>query len=203
MRAAQVRLIVLAAATGLALIAFAGCGRPFKIKTSVRLPDAGPSAQAQAGGLTLQATAITDEDVLYDVFDANLVRAGILPVRVRVSNGSGEPVALSALRFELQPLAGGKASRLDARRAYKRLISYYDVSAYNIAGNRESRADFESHELQTGQPLAAGETREGLIFFVFGETRAPAAAAKDSTLRISGGRFGKGKPVELKLTSER
>lgn len=194
-------MIVFAAATGLGSVPFAGCGKPFNVKTSVKLPDTGPSAKAEAGGLILQATAITDEDVLYDVFDANLLRAGILPVRVRVRNESVEPVALSGLRFELQPAAGGRASRLAARAAYKRLISYYDVSAYNIAGNREARADFESHALQTAQPLGAGESREGLIFFVFGQTSQAGAAAKGSTLRISGGKLGKRAPVELKLDS--
>jgi hypothetical protein len=105
------------------------------------------------------------------------------------------------LRFELQPASGGKASRLDARRAYKRLVSYYDVSAYNIAGFKEARADFESHGLQTAQPLGAGESREGLIFFVFSQATDTAAAAKGSTLRVSGGRLGKGGPLELKLGS--
>jgi hypothetical protein len=81
------------------------------------------------------------------------------------------------------------------------LISYYDVSAYNIAGNREARADFESHALQVRLPLGAGESREGLIFFLFAQTPESAAAAKGSTLRISGGKLGKGAPVELKLDS--
>src|ERR1700686_4194776 len=71
-----------------------GCGKPFNVKQQPELPPVSYAAKASAGGVSIQAQAITDEDSLYDTFDANLISAGILPVRVMLTNPADHAVDL-------------------------------------------------------------------------------------------------------------
>jgi hypothetical protein len=143
----------------------AGCGgKPFNVKTR---PDPPPAAQGpvtQSQGVSFQAEALTDEDYLYEIFDANLIMAGILAVRVKIENSSAEALNLKRVRFEVGS-NGRPIKMIDAGRAYKRLVSYYGISTYTKEGYRESRDAFSSHALSLTTPLAPGETRQGILFF--------------------------------------
>src|SRR5216683_2333684 len=79
-----------------ALVAVAafGCGKPFNVKTQPDLPPANYSNSATADNISVQAKALTDEDFLYDTFDANLLLAGILPVRIMLTSSGAENVDL-------------------------------------------------------------------------------------------------------------
>jgi hypothetical protein len=107
------------------LLAFLGlgCGRPFNVKTQPTLPAASSAAKASFDGIALEANAITDEDFLYDTFDANLIAAGILPVRLMVTNSGNQAVETKSARLEIRAQAG-RFKAADARKAFKRLISY-------------------------------------------------------------------------------
>ena len=54
---------------------------------------------------------------------------------------------------------------MNERRAFKRLISYYEISTYNKAGYKESLEAFSAYGLDTKTPLADGQSRQGLVFF--------------------------------------
>lgn len=176
-----------------------GC-KPFNVKPRVELAGSATGAQVEAGGLAIRASVVRDEDLLNDTFDANLILAGIVPVRVELKNAGQMPIDLSKLRFELKTASGQSFGSVNADRAFKQALSYYDVSAWSKALYKESRADFVSYGLDQKTPVTAGESRKGLIYFLV-----PGDAARGSgfTLLVTrlpnaGDAKGAGR-VELRL----
>lgn len=161
----------------LLLAAQFGCGRPFNVKTQPNLPPASYAAKATVDSVAVEAQAVTDEDFLYDTFDANLISAGVLPVRVMLTNSGGDTVELKSARFEIEARAG-RFKAVDARKAFKRLISYYGIAAYSKSGYAESLEAFAAFALVT-TPLGGGESRQGLVFFL-----APGEAARQTGLTM-------------------
>lgn len=184
-----------------------GCGgkpfnvreKPFNVKEGANIPPPAFSARAEAGAITIQAEAVTDEDLLFDTFDANLILAGILPVGLMITNAGQEPLDLRKARFEIRARDGHMAKLIDRNRAFKRLISYYGISTYSKSGYKKSQEDFFSYSLDRSRPVAPGESREGMIFFLL-----PAEAARETGVTlIASGLDGKpsknNAAVELKL----
>ncbi|MFY9574443.1 MAG: hypothetical protein WAV20_23835 [Blastocatellia bacterium] len=183
---------------GLAAVA-SGCGKPFNIKTQPDLPPAHYAAKVAAGSVTIQAQPVTDEDFLYERFDANLILAGVLPVRVILSNSGAEALDIKKTRFEIRPSQGRPGRAINERQAFKKLISYYEISTYSKTGYKESLEEFSAHGLDTRTPLSPGQSRDGLVFF---SMPADAARAGGLTLIIEGldGSDSRSrKKVELKL----
>jgi hypothetical protein len=150
------------------LTLFFGCGRPFDVKTQPSLPPARYAETATVNSINISVQAIKDEDLLYDTFDANLISAGLLPVRVSLTNSGGEPIDISETRFEVQ--AGSQRYKaVDARKAFKRLVSYYDVSAYTKAGYKDSQDAFIAYSLDIKSPLNGNQSRQGLVFVMMPE----------------------------------
>lgn len=163
------------------LIGLIGCGKPFNVKQP-NLPPATYTGKVSRANVDVQAQAITDEDFLYDNFDANLIAARVLPVRVMLTNSANQDADLKRARFEIRPPQGRAAPAVDAREAFKRLISYYEIKAYNKSGYKKSLEAFSSYALDVKSPLAAGQSRQGLVFFVIpGES----SRALGLTLRIT------------------
>lgn len=167
-------------------VTIAGCGgKPFNVKPRPDMPAANYEAEARSSVAVVQAAAIKDEDLLYETFDANLIMAGVLPVRVKVMNSSAQPLNLDKARFEITAQSGRSYKAEEARKAYKRLISYYGVSTYTKSGYKESQEDFSSHAIDTKTPLGAGESREGLLFFPV-----PGDVVREQGLRLQIRRLG-------------
>jgi hypothetical protein len=176
-------------------VALVGCGKPFNVKTRPGLPPANYAGKAIAGSITVEAQAITDEDFLYETFDANLILARVLPVRVSVMNQGEETVDLKKSRFEILDQSGRRFQALSARDVFKRLLSYYGISTYSKHGYRESLNDFSGYALDVGSPLAGGTSRDGLLFFLMPDESAGRAGL---TLVLS--RLGKASvSAELRL----
>ena|ERR1051325_643788 len=149
---------------------YAACGKPFDIKSKPTIKDVKPNAGAtlksagEADGVRIQAEAIIDEDYLYDTFEANMILAGVLPVRLEITNTGAEKASLDRGKFEL--VAQSKAYKMiDSHKAYKRLMSYYGIRIYNKHGYQESREDFDTHAFNLKKDLAPGESRDGLVYF--------------------------------------
>lgn len=181
------------------LAAFTTSCKPFNVKPHVEVPRASNESQVESNGVAIRASAVDDEDWLSDTFDANLILAGIAPVRVELKNAEQIPIELSRARFELRTAGGRSFGSAGPERAFKQAISYYGVSAWSKALYKESRDDFASYALDVKTPLAAGEARQGLLYFLL---RREAARKAGLTLVISrlrsSGEKGGG-PVELKL----
>jgi hypothetical protein len=149
----------------LALAQVAGCGgKPFNVQPRPAQPPIS-NAGTEVEGLTIQAEAVADENYLYDTFDANLILAGILPVRVRVTNSRTEPFKIDEARFEVRASSNRTYKSMEPKKAYERLISYYGISTYSKDGYREARSDFASYGLDLSGSLGEGESRQGILFF--------------------------------------
>ncbi len=156
-------------ATVLLLVGASACGKPFNIKPRAEVKIADYAATSRPGRILIEGIALTDEDFLYDTFNANLILAGVLPVRVKVTNNSPADIRVGRERFELR--SGGRTLKsIDADRAFKRLLSFYGVKIYNKAGYNESKEALRSYELDFKEPLRLGSSREGIMFF---EARPP------------------------------
>ena len=178
--------------------AIASSCKPFNVKPRIEVPRAANEAQADVNGVAIRASVMRDEDWLNDTFDANLILAGIVPVRVELKNGGQTPIELTKVRFELKTANGQTFEASNADRAFKRALSYYDVSAWSKGLYKESRADFDSYGLDTKTPVATGESRQGLIYFLL---PGDSARAYGFTLGVSRlhSTDAKGGRVELKL----
>jgi hypothetical protein len=177
-----------------------GCGQPFHVKSRATLPPAAYTVKIQTDGVEIQANAVTDEDVLYGTFDANLILAGLLPVRLMVTNTGEQPLNLKKADWEIKDGNGKTVRAVDPQRAFKRLISYYQIRrTYNKYGYNRSRADFVSYALDRDSALQPGASRDGFLFF-----DVPPGVARDPTLmlEVSGLRPGEGErkaSVSLRL----
>jgi hypothetical protein len=177
----------------------AGCGgKPFNVKTRPDPPPAASGPVTESQGISFQAEALTDEDYLYEIFDANLIMAGILPVRVKVGNSSGEALNLKRVKFEVG--SNGKPLKmLDAGRAFKRLVSYYGISTYTKEGYRESKDDFSSYSIRLDAPLSPGESRQGMLFFQMSGDQLAQGGLTFLVRKLKVGRSNPETSVELKL----
>ncbi|HSE97577.1 MAG TPA: hypothetical protein VLD57_04850 [Blastocatellia bacterium] len=174
-------------------------GKPFNVQPRPTGPAVISGAGTEVGGLTVQAEAVTDEATLYDTYDANLILAGILPVRVRLTNSRTEPFEIKRARFEVRSASNRKYRAMDAGRAYKRLISYYGISTYSKSGYKESRTDFESYGLDTSQPLGAGESRQGILFFAVPDEEIRGGGLTLICSRLDARKSGSKANVEIRL----
>ena len=142
------------------------CGsKPFNVKSRVMTPAAKVSPEISSPGLTIEASVIKDEDMLIETFDANLIMARLLPVSVVIFNGTQAPIDLKKAVFEIRKPSGRMLKPLRPQKAFKRLISFYKISSYNVNGYNEAKSAFLSHGLELDTLLEPGERREGLVFY--------------------------------------
>lgn len=163
----------------------AGCGgKPFDVKPRVSLPAIAEAPFGETQGIRIQAVAVRDEDFLISTFDANLILAGILPLNVAITNGTSQPLDLHQARFEVRTVDGHSYKSAEVQRAFKRLIKYYQISTYSKPAYKESQEDFSTYALDTTKPLAMGESRQGMLFFIV-----PDGVAQASGLKLIGRRL--------------
>jgi hypothetical protein len=184
----------------------AACGKPFNVKPKAEVkPITGQAqtalkAEGESNGLMIQAEAITDEDYLYDTFAANMIMADVLPVRLKLTNTTAESAELRRAKLEIQ--SQNKSYKLlDSHKTFKRLMSYYGISIYNKRGFKESRQDFDTHAFDLKKPLAAGESREGLIYFAVPKEMIKSGDLTLAARKLSAGRAKDEKLIELNLKS--
>lgn len=159
--------VIVFAAVCLIAMLLAGCsGKPFNVKTQVALPALATAPAAESPGLRLQAAIVRDEDLLLETFDANLILAGVLPVNLMITNRTAQPLDLRKARFAVRTADGHAYKAADAKRAFKRLIKYYEISTYSKPDYAQSQEDFASYALDINRPLAMGESRQGMLFFI-------------------------------------
>jgi hypothetical protein len=150
----------------LLLFSMCGCGEPFTINPKAAVPPAAATMPAnRVGPLSLSVERVKDEDFLYEAFDSNLIMAGILPVWVEVTNNGEAARDLKKSECLLAGPNGATYRRLDPAKAYKKLLSYYQIKAYTLSGYKHSRNDFDSTALDLASPFPPGGSREGYLFF--------------------------------------
>jgi hypothetical protein len=174
------------------------CGKPFNVQPKPKVTTANYQVSAQSNGVTIDAEAMTDEDKLYDAFEANLILAGVLPVQVRLTNSQTETVELKSARFTIKA-QNQTFKSIDAKAAYKRLMKYYSISVYNKAGYKASREDFSAYEINIKNRLAASEQREGLMFFAVPDDVIKNGDLMLAIAKLNAANVKNAPPVELRL----
>lgn len=185
------------------VVVLTGCGKPFNVQPKPAMPPgsaaASYKASAEVAGVTIQAEAITDEDYLYDTFEANLIMAGILPVRARVTNASADSARLKDAKFEIHPAGSRPFKLISAGKAYGKLMDYYAISVYNKRGYAQSKEDFLAYAMDVKKNLDAGERREGLLFFAIPTEIIRKGGLRLVTRELKVGNVKHKTPVELIL----
>jgi hypothetical protein len=180
------------------LLLLTGCGgKPFNVKTEVMLPAISNAPVVESQGVRLQAAAVRNEDYLLSTFDANLILAGVLPVNVTVTNRGAQPLDLRKSRFQVRAPDGHTYKAADVSRAYKQLIKYYGISTYSKGAYKQSQEDFAAYALDLSRPLAMGESRQGMLFFILPDRAIQAAGL--NLIGVHLGASGSSGTVELKL----
>lgn len=195
MRERRRRKLVLACLCLAGTLLFAGCGGSlYKVKPVVAAPITEAGRSAEAGGISLRAVPLLTDEESQELFEANLPLAGLLPVRVEISNTSGAPLVLKSIRFRLADATGNRWKSRSASQAVSRILKADDVTLYNPQARARFLEDFRRHALDTATPLGAAQRRQGLIFF---ETpkKAPVESPRALLLTIE----GLAQPLELHL----
>jgi len=154
------------ASTGLAVaLLLAGCGSLYKVKPAAEAPIKGAAAGARAGEIVVRAVPLLSDEESQELFEANLPLAGLLPVRLEISNSGSTAVELKRARFRLRDDQGREWKVRSAKQAVSRILEANDISLYNPQARANFEEAFRAHALDTLTPLAPAERRQGLIFF--------------------------------------
>lgn len=168
----------------LLILIVAGCGKPFRVSQQVQSVPGELTGQTTTHHLTVEAHALTDEDELMNLFNANLILAHLLVVRVQLTNHGDEPIRLGRMRLHLRDAQGQTFRWLSPRRAVQQLYDYYQITTYRIAARKEIEAAFDEAALQLDRDLAAGERRQGLVYFQFPKREDPFNRIDQLTVRV-------------------
>lgn len=188
------------AAGGLLLLlsmvtAASSCGGSlYKVKPVVDAPVSTTTGVARAGGIELRAVPLLTDEESQALFESNLLLAGLLPVRVEIANESGAPLAFKRARFRLRDQSGTELKYRSPKQAVSRILEANAVYLYNPNSRAAFEAAFRTHALDLETPLAAGQSRRGLIFFQTPK-KGPVESPRGLTLAVE--RLPQ--PLELRL----
>lgn len=178
---------------GMLLLGACG-GSLYKVKPVVDAPVSSANGEATAGGFRVRAVPLLMDEESQELFEANLPLAGLLPVRIELSNESGAPITFKRVRFHLRDASGKEWKFRNSKQTVSRILDANEVYLYNP----NSRAAFEKalreHAFDIETPLNLNQTRRGLIFF---QTPKKEAVASQRGLVLS--IEGLGQPIELRL----
>jgi len=147
------------------LLLTTGCGGSlYKVKPRVDAPVTG-SKEANAGGFTVRAVPLLTDEESQELFEANLPLAGLLPVRVEMSNESNTQLLFKRVRFSLHDSEGRVWKMRTAKQAVSRILKADEVYLYNPNSRRKFEEEVGAHAFDSATPLEAGQRRRGLIFF--------------------------------------
>ena len=120
-------------------------------------------ATITANSLDVSASALLDDDISFERFEANLPLAGILVVDVKLLNRAA--VSTKSLTFALQDASGKTFSVLDAKKELKQVMKFEGVRLYAKIGRQETLELLQSIALPKKLVLAAQEEKRGVLFF--------------------------------------
>ena len=149
----------------MALMAGACGGSLYKVKPVVNAPVSSTLGAANAGGVELRAVPLLKDEESQELFEANLMLAGLLPVRVEIDNKSGAPIVFKRVRFRLRDASGKEWKYRTAKQAVSRILEANEVYLYNPNSRAAFETAFRAHALELESPLAINQPRRGLVFF--------------------------------------
>ncbi len=155
---------VVRAALALALLSAACGGSLYKVKPKVDAPVTGGS-EASAAGFTLRAVPLLADEESQELFEANLPLAGLLPVRLEMSNEGGAALSFERVRFHLRDAEGREWKFRTSKQAVSRILESDQVYLYNPNSRRAFQEAVNQHAFDLEAPLEPAGRRRGLIFF--------------------------------------
>jgi hypothetical protein len=142
-----------------------GCGSLYKVKPVVEAPLPETAGKGEAGGLRLRAAPLLTDEESQELFEANLPLAGLLPVKVEISNQGGSTVALKGARFRVRDAEGRQWKSRSAKDVVSRILSDNKITLYNPRSRKAFEDAVRAYALDTTRPLDPSERRQGLLFF--------------------------------------
>ena len=175
----------------------ASCGTTlYKVKppaSLASLPANTPSVNL--GTLSFRATPLLTDEETQELFESNLLLAGLLPVRVEIVHNGGDAVDLKKVRFHLHDGAGTQWQTLSAKKAIARILKANGVFAYNPNSRKQFEKEVRAYELNQKTPFAHDERRrQGIVFFL-----SPGKEAVSSPHGLTMAIDGLPQPAVLKL----
>jgi hypothetical protein len=174
-------------------IALGACGGSlYRVKPVVEAPASATTGTISAGGVRLSAVPLLRDEESQSLFEANLLLAGLLPVRVEIASDNGAPLAFKRVRFRLRDQSGKEWKYRTAKQVVSRILEDNAVFLYNPNSRAAFERAFSTHALDLQSPLT--NTRRGLIFF-----QTPKKDAVESPHNLVLSVEGLPQPLELRL----
>ncbi|MEK6281830.1 MAG: hypothetical protein AABN95_15865 [Acidobacteriota bacterium] len=153
---------------GVIVLSVTSCGGSlFKVKPVVELPPmTGDVRSASAGGVTIRAAPLLSDEETQDLFEANFLIAGVLPVRTELVFESGVPVEIKRARFRLRDGEGREWKTLSPKAAASRIMKANGIFLYNPHSRKTFEQEMIAYGLDTKTPLSDANRRtQGFLFF--------------------------------------
>ncbi len=161
------------------------CAPPFRAPVSLRLPPESPRGEAEAMDLVIRATVLADEEAQLELFRANLVLAGLLPLHLEMANRGDAAIELHRARIEAWDERGKRLMVRTPQQALRQLFEYYEVTAYRVASRQELERAFADIAFVFTRALAPGETRRGVLFLALVGEQGPRQPPERLTLTVA------------------
>jgi hypothetical protein len=143
----------------------AGCGGSlYKVKPPATGSLPADAKSGSAAGIELHAVRMVTDEESQDLFEVNLLLAGVQPIRVEMTNTSGSVVELAKARFTLRDGGGVTWKTLSSKQTVGRVTDYYDIYLYNPNSRKEFVEAMQRQGFDQKTPLAPGEHRTGFLF---------------------------------------
>jgi hypothetical protein len=139
----------------------------YKVKPVVELPALPENSRsASAGGVTVRVAPLMSDEEIQDLFEANLLLAGVLPIRMEMAFESGVPVELKKAKLRLRDNQNREWKLLTPKAAISRILSANGVYAYNPNSRKQFEKEFTAYALDLKSPLSDADRRHrGFVFF--------------------------------------
>jgi hypothetical protein len=146
-------------------LGLASCGGAlYKVKPKIDAPVTG-GREASAGGFSVRAVPLLVDEESQELFEANLPLAGLLPVRLEISNESGAALSFKRVRFQLRDSDGRVWKMRSPKQAVSRILTDNEIYLYNPNSRKKFEEAISEHGFDLGLPLETGKQRRGIIFF--------------------------------------
>ncbi len=129
------------------------------------IPQALPIESGQSASnnfIEVTASALLDDDKVFERFDANLVLAGIIAIDVNLMNRSNQSLTP---KFELRDAEGRNYSQLESKRELDQVMKFEGVRVYSKLGKQETLEQLEAIALPKKMTLPSQQQKRGVLFF--------------------------------------
>ena len=179
------RLVVLLGASLVILVSSSCSGSLFKVKPASELPPLPANTRtAEAGGVTLRVAPLLTDEQIQELFEANLLLSGVLPVRIELAFQRGTAVELKRARFHLRDEQNREWKLLPPKKAVSRIMKANGITLYNPNSRKQFEQEFGAYAIDVKTPLASAEARRQVFLFFQSPDKQAVSSAQKLTLTV-------------------